>query len=95
MIARKNARSISFTDRDGRPSGKVRVGETGGNGNAHFRHGKGPVCGTPRRNGGYCAEPWQPVCPDRDCDGNIEPRRVMRIERYGHKPHERRDRNDG
>lgn len=93
-FVRKPARNITFTDaQTGRVVGKTRILETGGMGNRHFTvTGRKPMCGQPikGRNGGvsFCSEAWAPVCPNRDCPGNQEPRRIMRIERYGHKQHE-------
>lgn len=89
---RKPARSISFIDgQTGKTVAKLPIFETGGSGNKHItKAGRSPRCNTPLPTGGFCGERWQPVCSNRDCPGNYEVRKVMRIEKYGRKPHEGR-----
>lgn len=68
---------------------KVPVRQTGPRGNKHFnvRRPEGPECGQPLIHGrdgmpvSWCAEIWQPICPNRACPGHRVPKAVIRSER--------------
>jgi hypothetical protein len=76
--------SIVFHDKDGNFTGKVQVREgTRGNRHVNVRRPNGPLCD--------CGEQWKPVCPNKTCAGNTVPRRIMRVERYGLRRHERQE----
>jgi hypothetical protein len=81
--------NIIFTDREGRFVGKVKVREGLSTGTKHInpRRPNGPLC--------ECGEPWAPICSNTRCQGNIVPRRIMRIERYGLRRNERQEVHGG